>query len=210
MGDKRDDLVRFYAILDRLERHIGGARRLANCSGRLTWPHRGVYFFREGSENAVQHGLRSKDLPGRNARPQGRFRYSALDAPVAAQGPAGDGRRQSPRLHLPSDCGRRTCGPQGRRFPTCGSGNTAGGEIRKGEFPLEQEVSRFIGTMPFLWLALEDDAGPASPRGYVERNAIALLSVDGLAAHCSRQGGILILGVAGGRSRDERTIDSAR
>jgi hypothetical protein len=30
--------------------------------------------------------------------------------------------------------------------------------------------------MPFLWLPLEDEAGPESRRGYVERNSIAILS----------------------------------
>ena len=30
--------------------------------------------------------------------------------------------------------------------------------------------------MPFLWLAIEDEPGPASLRGYIERNSIALLS----------------------------------
>ncbi|MGH7833514.1 MAG: hypothetical protein ACREQK_07705 [Candidatus Binatia bacterium] len=33
-----------------------------------------------------------------------------------------------------------------------------------------------IGAMPFLWLAIDDEAGPESLRGYIERNAIALLS----------------------------------
>jgi hypothetical protein len=32
------------------------------------------------------------------------------------------------------------------------------------------------GEMPFLWLSLEDQAGPESRRGYIERNSIALLS----------------------------------
>ena len=30
--------------------------------------------------------------------------------------------------------------------------------------------------MPFLWLPIDDDAGPESRRGYLERNLIALLS----------------------------------
>jgi hypothetical protein len=30
--------------------------------------------------------------------------------------------------------------------------------------------------MRFLWLAIEDEAGPDSRRGYIERNSIALLS----------------------------------
>ncbi len=33
--------------------------------------------------------------------------------------------------------------------------------------------------MPFLWLAIEDQPGPDSLRGYIERNAIALLSNHG-------------------------------
>jgi hypothetical protein len=37
-------------------------------------------------------------------------------------------------------------------------------------------VSEIIGNMRFLWLAIEDERGPNSQRGYVERNAIALLS----------------------------------
>ena len=30
--------------------------------------------------------------------------------------------------------------------------------------------------MPFLWLGIDDEPGPASLRGYIERNSIALLS----------------------------------
>jgi hypothetical protein len=37
-------------------------------------------------------------------------------------------------------------------------------------------VSQVIRGMPFLWLGVEDPAGPDSERSYLERNAIALLS----------------------------------
>ena len=37
-------------------------------------------------------------------------------------------------------------------------------------------VSRCIGAMPFLFLGVEDEPGPASERGFIERNVIALLS----------------------------------
>jgi hypothetical protein len=43
----RDHLITFYSLLDRLENNIGGTRTLAGCSGRMGWPKRGVYFFRE-------------------------------------------------------------------------------------------------------------------------------------------------------------------
>lgn len=48
--DRRDDLIRFYALIDRLREQGGGARRLADCSGRMNWPRRGVYFFFEDGE----------------------------------------------------------------------------------------------------------------------------------------------------------------
>ena len=52
--------------------------------------------------------------------------------------------------------------------------------------------------MPFVWLAVTDPPGPGSLRGYIERNAIALLSNYGkpaldapspgwLGHHCNRE-----------------------
>jgi hypothetical protein len=44
------------------------------------------------------------------------------------------------------------------------------------EAPVERDVSKYIGNMPFLWLDVGDEPGPSSLRGIIERNAIALLS----------------------------------
>jgi hypothetical protein len=41
---RRADLKRFYGALDALSAAIGGPRVLAECSGTLTWPPRGVFF----------------------------------------------------------------------------------------------------------------------------------------------------------------------
>jgi hypothetical protein len=57
MNDKRlADLVRFYSIITTLESKIGGAKRLSDCSGRASWPQRGVYFFHEPGENRTDTG----------------------------------------------------------------------------------------------------------------------------------------------------------
>jgi hypothetical protein len=64
----------------------------------------------------------------------------------------------------------------GLAFPTWGKGNTASRDITNGEHALERAVSGVICGMPFLWLSIEDEAAPQSLRGYIERNAIALLS----------------------------------
>jgi hypothetical protein len=59
---------------------------------------------------------------------------------------------------------------------TWGIGSTAPKAVRLAEHPLEQEVSQFIGRMPFLWINVPDAPSPASDRGYLERNCIGLLS----------------------------------
>jgi hypothetical protein len=49
-------------------------------------------------------------------------------------------------------------------------------DVKMQEQPVEIAVSHIIRDMPFLWLDVADDSGPDSQRGYIERNAIALLS----------------------------------
>lgn len=61
-------------------------------------------------------------------------------------------------------------------------GSNATALQRAAERAAEQAVSRYIGRMPFLFLAIEDAAGPESFRAYVERKAIALLSSPGTCA----------------------------
>jgi hypothetical protein len=57
MNDGRPDhLKRFYSILATLEQNIGGAKTLVDCSGRMDWPKRGVYFFRETGESRSDTG----------------------------------------------------------------------------------------------------------------------------------------------------------
>ena len=50
------DLVRFYEILADLAYKVGTSRKLYDCSGRMIWPKRGVYFFFEGGENRSDTG----------------------------------------------------------------------------------------------------------------------------------------------------------
>jgi hypothetical protein len=65
---------------------------------------------------------------------------------------------------------------QGYQMSTWGAGDHAAADLRASELALEREVSKAIGAMPFLWLAVPDEPGANSLRGDVERNAIALLS----------------------------------
>jgi hypothetical protein len=59
---------------------------------------------------------------------------------------------------------------------TWGVGNNAPKDVRQTEFPLERDVSKFVGQMPFLWIEIPDAPSVDSDRAYLERNCIALLS----------------------------------
>ena len=51
-----DHLERFYSLLSELEERLSGARRLSDCSDRMPWPKRGIYFFRELGEVRTDSG----------------------------------------------------------------------------------------------------------------------------------------------------------
>jgi hypothetical protein len=175
-GKRPSDLVRFYSIVDRLEAKIGGARKLMDCSGRMSWPKRGVYFFREPGENRTDTGEGPRVVRvGTHAltSESGTKLWTRLSQHKGQQATGGGNHRGSIfRLIVGASLIER----DGCDFSTWGDKNTASREVRIGELALEREVSLVIGAMPFVWLPLEDKAGKESPRGYIERNSIALLS----------------------------------
>lgn len=177
MADGRiSDLRAFYALLASLAEITGGARRLASCSGRLRWPRRGVYFFMEDGENRSDsgHGLRIVRV-GTHALKEasGTKLWTRLSQHRGQDRTGGGNHRGSIfRLLVGTAIIARNC----YTFPTWAEGNNAPADVRAGELALECEVSKVIGAMPFLWLAVEDEPCPESLRGYIERNAIGLLS----------------------------------
>ena len=174
--DRREDLIRFYLILERLEEIIGGARTLVDCSGRMDWPKRGVYFFRELGEDRSHTGRGPRIVRvGTHAitAGSGTSLWTRLSQHKGQSNTGGGNHRGSIFRRL---IGNALIHREALDFPTWGDGNTAVREVRIGELMLERQVSNVIGNMPFLWISVNDDPGPASLRGYLERNAIALLS----------------------------------
>lgn len=169
-------LIRFYSILEALEKNVGGARKLAECSGRIIWPRRGVYFFRESGEQRADsgNGPRIVRVGTHALREGGSTRlWTRLSQHKGQKNTGGGNHRGSIfRLLVGSSLIRQ----QAYDYPTWGDKSSAASDIRARELPLEREVSGVIGNMAFLWLAIDDESGPASLRGYIEKNAIALLS----------------------------------
>lgn len=169
-------LVRFYSILDQLEQQIGGALTLADCHGRMAWPARGVYFFREAGEIRSDSGEGPRIVRvGTHALKTGGHanlwnRLSQHRGQLRSGG--GNHRGSIFRLIVGTALIKRDA----HEFATSGEGSIASKDIRTAEVRMERTVSEVIRQMSFLWLAIEDEAGPDSLRGSIERNSIALLS----------------------------------
>ena len=159
-----------------LEKQLGGVRRLSQSHGRLGWPKRGVYFFREPGEQRCHSGSGPRIVRvGTHALKAGARTtlWNRLSQHRGTKRSGGGNHRGSIfRLIV----GTALIARDGRDYPTWGRGSSASRDVRKNEIPLEQAVTQVIGEIPYLWLAVNDAPGPASLRGYIERNAIALLS----------------------------------
>jgi len=159
---------------------VGERRLLRDCQGTDGWPGRGVYFFYEdgevradGSRRVVRVGTHALTVTSRSTL-WGRLRQHR--GHLAGSHPGSGNHRASVfRRHVGSALIRRGDWPDtlldswlDRHRPV---------EDRAiQESQIELEVSRYIGAMPFLWLAVPDRPDGTSERGYVERNSIALLS----------------------------------
>lgn len=174
---RREDLEKFYALMQKLENNVGGKRTLSECSGRMGWPKRGIYFFYEDGE-LRENGNSRVVRVGTHALKVGSGtslwnRLSQHQGTLSGRHPGGGNHRGSIfRLHV----GTAIISKEDLSIPTWSKGSTAKGEIRESEYSNEKKVSQHIGAMPFLWLDIDDEAGPESMRGYIERNSIALLS----------------------------------
>jgi hypothetical protein len=173
---RREHLVRFYSILGELEHQIGGARKLADCSGRMVWPKRGVYFFYEQGENRSDtgDGLRIVRVGTHALKAGSGTKLWTRLSQHRGRMKTGGGNHRGSIFRL--IVGAALINTEKLAFPTWGDGNTADRDVRSGELALERLVTQVIGRMWFLWLGIEDEAGPESRRGYIERNSIALLS----------------------------------
>ena len=184
---RKNDLQQFYEVVSRLEQRLGGRLTLGNCRGSLSWPLRGIYFFFEEGELRSGSGIGARIVRvGTHALKEGSAtslwnRLSQHRGVARREG--GNHRGSIFRLLL----GTAFKGEDNSNEPTSwGIGSDPGKAAEKlgvprasvveAEQALEGRVSRYIGQMPFLFLAVEDAAGPNSERGTIERNAIALLS----------------------------------
>ena len=192
MTDPAAHLDRFYELLGRLEGALGGTRTLTDCHGRMGWPLRGVYFFFEpgetrpdGSPRVTRVGthalttMSQSTLWGRLAQHRGR-----VWGPHAG---GGNHRGSIFRRHVGAALLARGGDHSATAALTWGRGSSAPREVVVAEQPQEVQVSAYLRSLPFLWLAVDDPPGRSSQRGVIERGAIGLLSwrVNAASRRCS-------------------------
>lgn len=171
---REHNLERLYRAIGLLETGLGGKRLLSNCTGRQKWPRSGIYFFFEPGEYRSNRAKPRIVRVGTHGVSRGSKAtlWNRLRTHRGTGNGVGNHRSSIFRLHVGATI-------SGRDSSFCvsswGIGQAADSMIRKKEEHLEQAVSKHIGAMSVLWLAIEDEAGPASDRAYLERNVIGLL-----------------------------------
>ena len=172
-----EDTIVFYTHLQELERRIGGKRSLSNSDGKMGWPKLGVYFFFESGERRSGSGVGPRVVRVGTHALTAKSRTTLWNRLRQHRGtlhPYGGNHRGSIfRLLVGEALIRRGVVDSKDSW---GRGSNAPPAVRESEHPIEARVSHYIGAMPFLFVPILDAPGTDSKRGYIERNAIALLS----------------------------------
>lgn len=176
------DLDFFYRLLADLAEAVDGPRLLGDAVGYQDWPKRGIYFFFEPEERRRHQRHQNRVVRvGTHAvsRESKSSLWGRLRTHRGTTAGAGSHRSSVFRLHVGFALLNRLRSQNGSfdgAPATWGQGQSADWNIRKKEEWLEREVSRFLGEMEVLWLAVDDPPGPRSDRAFFERNILGLLA----------------------------------
>jgi hypothetical protein len=179
-GDLHTQFSQFYSSMRELYIGQTGGRLLAECTGKMDWPSRGVYFLFEPNERLPTSKFRPLTHRVVRVGTHGVSRgskatlWNRISTHRGVTAGAGNHRSSIFRLHVRAALKRQL--PKMWDAPNWGVGQMAGAEVQQSERPLELQVSQTLGQMKLLWLNVPDDPGPYSDRSYLERNSIGLLS----------------------------------
>lgn len=174
---RRSDLDTFYSLLTDLESRTGGRRRLGDCTGRMYWPERGVYFIFEPKECRSSPSTTSRVVRvGTHAlteKSQTTIWKRLSQHRGSMKSGGGNHRGSIFRLLIGEALMNKNAE---LAVNSWGSGSSAPREIRQSEKTHEIRVSEYLADTTVLFLPVLDTVGSTSQRGIIERNSIALLS----------------------------------
>src|SRR6516162_5766673 len=161
------DLVRFYTLLDRLKQRLGGTRNLASFAGLRDWPECGVYFFFEATEDRKESGVGPRVVRvGTHALGTGSRSTLRQRLGQHRGGSAGRGNHRGSIFRLLigqallARGGLPSCpswGVKSDAAKACAALGIDRRTLTTAEAPVEQAVSSYIASMPFLWLDIDDE-----------------------------------------------------
>ena len=167
-----EDLKRFYEILDKLERKIGGARTLADSNWHVGLPGRGVYFFRELGEERSDSGIGPRIVRVGIGPKDDNTKVSTFGGRLSSHRGTNSGGGHHSGSIFRGLMGRALICRDGLYCPDWKRSVPKQHATPIGRGELERRVSGVIRTMPFLWVSAWEE----SLRQGIESNAIALLS----------------------------------
>ena len=175
----RDDLSRFYEIIEELKKRQGGMLSFEAAERRQLQKVKGIYFIFEAGEwrgggeahpRVVRVGTHGVTTGTKSTL------WSRLSQHRGSTSGGGNHRTSIFRRHVGTALQRSGVNPL---VPGWEIRKTAPAAQQEIERAIEARVSQLIRAMHFLWLPLDDDEDPETgpgTRGYMERNAIALLA----------------------------------
>lgn len=169
-------LDELYSLLEAAAQLHGGPRLLRNATGRDHWPTHGVYFFFEPGELREDGATPRVVRVGTHALTESSkaklwTRLRAHRGKLGGRNPGGGNHRGSVfRLHVGTALIERDGYPEAAT--SWASRSTAPREVRDREVVLEQAVSRHIGAMTVVHVAVMDRL----LRAAIERGCISLLT----------------------------------
>ncbi|MER9456583.1 hypothetical protein [Mesorhizobium sp. M0478] len=179
-----NDLQQFYGLMDRLIHIQGGVSRLAELGSSI--PRRGVYFFFDDREPRSDSGSGPRVVRvGTHALTAGSA--SSLRQRLAQHrgkhGGGGNHRGSIFRLLVGQALLSSGAVPESLSWGVKGDPAKAGlavgiarDELTASELPVEEAVSCYLLKLSFARLSVDDEPGPVSLRGTIERQSIALLT----------------------------------
>ncbi len=172
---RSEDTEQLYLILERLEKRLGAKRTLGTATARSGWPSQGLYFFFEPGELRANGAARVVRVGTHGLTPTSRTtlwqRLSQHRGNSTGTNPGGGNHRGSIfRHHVGAALLRGEGAPHGLLVSWLSKEPDP--KWLLAERGHERVVSRYIGGMPLLWLAVPG----REDRAYLERNIIALLS----------------------------------
>lgn len=170
-----DETIELYKCICEVSEKTGGIRIFNECTGKMYWPQRGVYFFVDFSEKSlVSNGFPRIVRVGTHAVSKGAKTtlWNRLKTHKGTNQGGGNHRGSIFRLHV----GNAIIKKEGLICDTWGVGQNATQEIREKEKKIEQLVSEYIGQLGVIVIDVDDLPSAVSARAFIEKNSIALLS----------------------------------